>query len=197
MKLNTSGLSACGAPGASAGVARSTERVSPFQNKCSKSTTSPRPSGDAGTALWKFSTKGTIISSAALAADGTLYTASMDGKAYVFHDTKSSPPPDAPSLSRTWYGQFRIGAKEDQVVAVLMQKGADVAGVVRLKSGLRGALDGKLQGNQATFNVTLREPDCPAKLSGIASAAPSAIEGKFQGQDCKGQPVQGSFKLIP
>ncbi len=75
--------------------------------------------------------------------------------------------------------------------------GADVAGVVRLKSGLQGGLGGKLQGNQATFNVTLAELNCTAKLSGTGSTSPAAIEGKFQGQDCKGRPVQGTFKLTP
>jgi outer membrane protein assembly factor BamB len=157
----------------------------------------PPASGDAGTALWKFATKGTIISSAALAADGTLYTASMDGKAYAFHDSKVAPPADPASLSRTWWGQFRIGDRESQVVAVLVQKGENVAGVVRLKSGLRGSLDAKLQGNQASFNVTLVESNCPAKLTGTGSASPTALEGKFQGQDCKGQPVQGTFRLAP
>ena len=145
----------------------------------------PPESGDAGTALWKFATKGALISSAALAADGTLYTASMDGKAYAFHDTKGAPPPDPASLSRTWYGQFRTDIKEDPVTAVLVQKGSDVAGVVRLKSGLRGSLDGKLQGNQGTFRVTLGESACLLQLTGSGPATPTGIEGKFQGQDCK------------
>ena len=78
-----------------------------------------------------------------------------------------------------------------------VQKGADVAGVVRLKSGLRGPLSGKVQGNQGSFSLTLGEPECPTRLTGTGSVAPTAIEGKFQGQDCKGQPVQGSFRLAP
>ena len=69
--------------------------------------------------------------------------------------------------------------------------------MVRLKSGMRGALDGKLQGKDATFRVTLNEPDCPIRLTGTASAAASSIDGRFQGQDCGGQPVQGTFKLAP
>ncbi len=157
----------------------------------------PPSSGDAGTALWKFATKGTIISSAALAADGTLYTASMDGKAYALHDAKAAPPQDPASLSRTWWGQFQVAGRESQVVAVLVQRGSDVAGVVRLKSGLRGALDGRLQGTQGTFRVTLEEAACPLRLTGTGTASPAAIEGSFQGQDCRGQPVQGTFKLTP
>ncbi len=157
----------------------------------------PPASGDAGTALWKFATKGTIISSAALAADGTLYTASMDGKAYAFHDSKVGPPADPGSLSKTSWGQFQVAGRESQVVAVLVQRGDNVSGVVRLKSGLRGPLNGKLQGNQGTFQVTLEESGCAIKLTGTGSTSPAAIEGKFQGQDCKGQPVQGTFRLTP
>ena len=83
------------------------------------------------------------------------------------------------------------------MVAVLVQKGTEVAGVVRLKSGLRGALEGKLQGSQATFYVTLREPDCAGRLAGTATGAPAGIEGKFEGHDCRGQSIQGTFKLAP
>lgn len=83
------------------------------------------------------------------------------------------------------------------MVAVLVQRGSDVAGVVRLKSGLRGALDGRLQGTQGTFRVTLEEAACPLRLTGTGTASPAAIEGSFQGQDCRGQPVQGTFKLTP
>ncbi|MBI4840489.1 MAG: PQQ-like beta-propeller repeat protein [candidate division NC10 bacterium] len=157
----------------------------------------PPASGDSGAALWKFATKGMVISSAALAADGTLYTASMDGKAYAFHDTKAAPPVDPASLSRTWYGQFRMGSKEDRVTAVLVEKSGSVAGVVRLKSGFRGPLEGRLQGAQAIFRATLGEPECAIRLTGSASTSPAAIEGRFQGQDCRGQAVQGSFKLTP
>jgi outer membrane protein assembly factor BamB len=157
----------------------------------------PPVSGDTGTLLWKYATKGTLISSAALGADGTLYTASMDGKAYAFHDTKTATPADPASLSRTWYGQFRIGNREDQATAVLVQKGSDVDGILRLKSGLRGPLDGKVQGRQATFRATLGEADCLIRLTGTASVSPGSAEGTFQGQDCRGQAVQGSFRLMP
>lgn len=157
----------------------------------------PPSSGDTGTALWKFATKGTVISSPAIAADGTLYAASMDGKAYAFHDAKSAPREDAGSLSRTWYGQFSMGAKEEQVTAVLVERGGDVAGVVRLKSGLGGPLEGKLQGGQATFRATLGEPECAVRIGGTASTSPRSIEGKFQGQDCRGQTLGGTFRLTP
>ncbi len=106
--------------------------------------------------------KGPVVSSAALAADGTPVTASTGGVAYAFHDSKTAPPTDPNSLSKTWWGQFQVAGREGQVVAVLVQKGADVAGLVRLKSGLR------------------RGPS-----------------GKIQGQDCKGRPIQGTFKLAP
>jgi outer membrane protein assembly factor BamB len=157
----------------------------------------PPASGDMGTALWKFATQGTVISSPAIAADGTLYTASMDGKAYAFHDAKSAPRQESGSLSRTWYGRFSLGAKEEQVTAVLVERGGEVAGVVRLKSGLRGPLEGRLQGGQATFRATLGEPECARRISGTASASPRSIEGKFQGQDCRNQALQGTFKLTP
>jgi outer membrane protein assembly factor BamB len=157
----------------------------------------PPASGDAGALVWKYATKGTLISSAALGADGTLYTASMDGKAYAFHDGKTSPPVDSASLSRTWYGQFRGGNKEEPMTAVLVQKDDDVAGIVRLKSGLRGPLDGKLQGKQGTFRVSLGESDCPIRLTATAAVSVEAVEGKFQGQDCRSQVLQGTFRLTP
>ena len=41
------------------------------------------------------------------------------------------------------------------------------------------------------------EGTCAIRLTGAASASPTAIEGMFQGQDWKGQPIRGSFKLTP
>ena len=52
-------------------------------------------------------TRGTLISPTALGADGTLYTASMDGNVYAFHDTKRGRPSQGP-LSGTWYGTVTI-----------------------------------------------------------------------------------------
>jgi hypothetical protein len=81
------------------------------------------------------------------------------------------------------------------MITVLFQRGENVAGVVRLKSGLRGPLSGRVQGNQGSFSLTLDDPECPIKLTGTGSVSPTTIEGKFQGHDCKRQPVQGSFRF--
>ncbi len=90
-----------------------------------------------------------------------------------------------------------VVGRDGEIVPVSVHKGPDVSGVVRLKCGLRGGLSGKLQGNQGTFQVGLEERDCVMRLTGTGSTSPTAIAGKFQGQDCKGQPIQGTFKLAP
>ncbi len=80
----------------------------------------------------------------------------------------------------------------------LVQGGKDIAGILRLESGLRGPHGARLGGNHGTFLATLGEPDRLIRLTGTPSTGSAAtIDWNFQGHDCRGQTLQGTFKQAP
>ncbi|MFQ5962523.1 MAG: PQQ-binding-like beta-propeller repeat protein, partial [Candidatus Methylomirabilales bacterium] len=154
----------------------------------------PPESGEWSTPLWKFATKGILISSAALSTDGTLYTASMDGKAYAFHDTKKGQSSQGP-LSGTWYGHYRDSGSKGRIILVLVQRGAEVHGIWRVQGGARGSLEGKVDGDRGTFGLRPLSEDCPGSGEGTIRIDGTKISGEYRGQDCRGKIDGGKFEV--
>jgi outer membrane protein assembly factor BamB len=154
----------------------------------------PPASGEWATPLWTFATKGTLISSAALGADGTLYTASMDGKAYAFHDTKTGRSFQGP-LAGTWYGSYRDSGGSGPITLVLVQKGPEIQGILRLQGGARGSLEGKVEGDRGSFTLHQLSEKCPGGGGGTVRIEGSKLIGQYSGQDCRGAIDGGTFEL--
>ena len=156
--------------------------------------TRPPKSGEWASPLWKFNTKGILISSAALGADGTVYTASMDGKAYAFHNTKKGKSSRGP-LGGTWYGDYRDSGGKGQITLVLVQRGAEIQGIWRVQGGARGSIDGKVDGDRATFVLISSSEECPGRGKGSATIEGDRLSGKYSGQDCRGKTNDGKFEV--
>lgn len=151
-------------------------------------------SGEWSTPLWTFPTKGVVISSAALGADGTLYTASMDGTAYAFHDTKTGKSSHGP-LSGTWYGTYRDSGGKGKMIVVVVQRGTETHGIWRLQGGARGSLEGKVQGDRGTFTLSPWSKECPGGGEGTLVIAKTTLNGRYRGRDCRGKIDDGTFEL--
>lgn len=154
----------------------------------------PPESGEWSTPLWKFDTKGIVISSAALGADGTLYTASMDGKAYAFHDMKRGKSSQGP-LSGTWYGTYQDSGGRGDITIVAVQRGSKIHGILRVRGGIRGSLEGKVEGDRGTFALQPLSETCPGRGEGTLQIAGSTLSGQYRGQDCRGKLDGGTFKV--
>jgi len=154
----------------------------------------PPESGEWATPLWKFKTNGIVISSAALGADGTLYAASMDGKAYAFHDSKTGKSSQGP-LSGTWYGTYRDSGGTGRITLALVQKGPEIQGILRLQGGVRGALEGKIEGGQGSFTLHAVSEKCPGSGGGTVRIEGGKLSGQYRGKDCRGAIDGGTFEL--
>jgi hypothetical protein len=135
-----------------------------------------------------------VISSAALGADGTLYTASMDGKAYAFHDTKTAKSSQGP-LAGTWYGTTRDSGGQGRITLALVQKGPAIQGVWRLQGGTRGSLEGKVEGDRGSFTLHAVSEKCPGSGDGSVRIAGGKLSGQYRGRDCRGAIDGGTFDL--
>lgn len=151
-------------------------------------------SGEWSTPLWMFATKGILISSAAVGADGTLYTASMDGMAYAFHDRKKGKSSQGP-LSGTWYGNYRDSGSKGRIALVLVQRGSEIQGVWRVEGGSRGSLEGKVEEDRGTFALQPLSIDCPGSGEGTIKIDGTKISGEYRGQDCRGKIDGGRFEV--
>ncbi len=154
----------------------------------------PPESGEWAKPLWKFTTQGTLISSAALGSDGTLYAASMDGKAYAIHDTKRGKSSQGP-LTGMWYGKFRDPGSAGRMTLVLVQSGAEIHGIVKLQGGIKGSLEGKVEGNRGTFVIRSISKKCPGSGEGTVAIAGAKLSGEYRGQDCRGKIDGGTFNV--
>ena len=125
--------------------------------------------------------------------DGSLYSGSMDGKVYAFHDTKRGRSSQGP-LAGTWYGSVTLGGQEQKLTLVLAQRQSRIDGVLRLQSTIAGGLGGTLQGEKLLYTAWLLG-DCRAEQKGEAVARAQEISGRFEVKDCQGRSVQGSFRV--
>lgn len=154
----------------------------------------PPETGEWAKPLWTFTTQGIVISSAALGADGTLYTASMDGRAYAFHDTKEGKSAQGP-LAGTWYGEYRDPGTTGPITLVLVHRGAEIHGIIRLQAGVSGSLEGKVEGNRGTFVLRSVSEKCPGSGEGTVTIVGARLRGEYRGQDCRGKIDGGKFEL--
>jgi outer membrane protein assembly factor BamB len=148
-----------------------------------------------GRLKWSYQTQGTLISSPVIGPEGSLYIGSMDGNLYAFGSEALGVPRRTGPLSGTWYGSYRDSGSSGDITFVLVQQGKTVHGVWRLQGGRRGALEGKVSGDQATFVLTPMSEACPAKGEGTATIMANKLSGEYRGQHCTGEITHGVFTV--
>jgi len=155
----------------------------------------PPQAGEQGTTLWKFSTKGTLISSPALGADGTLYVGSMDGKLYAFNSSAGPASASAGPFSGTWYGLYESPLFSGKVRAVLVQQGTQLLFTWFLDGAGRGEAHGTVQGNRIEASLPIKTARCQGTLSGDGRLEKGEIRAEVRIDRCMGSPVTGKLTL--
>ena len=154
----------------------------------------PPDSGEWGTALWKHSTKGTLISSPAIAPGGTLFEGSMDGKLYAFGAGGGGASATGP-FSGTWYGSYQSDVVSGKVRAVLKQEGAQVWAAWFLDGAGRGEAQGKVQDNRLTFSLPIKTARCQGTVGGEAHREGNELKADIQIDKCGGKVLTGKISL--
>jgi outer membrane protein assembly factor BamB len=148
-----------------------------------------------GRLKWSYKTQGTLISSPVIGLEGSLYIGSMDGTLYAFGSEALGAPRHTGPLSGTWYGSYQDSGSSGGLTFVLVQQGKTVHGVWRLQGGRRGALEGKVTGEQATFVLTPMSEACPGTGEGTATIMANKLRGEYRGRHCKGEITHGTFTV--
>jgi hypothetical protein len=118
----------------------------------------------------------------------------MDGRAYAFHETKRGNSSQGP-LSGTWYGTYRDSGGRGDITIVAVQRGPNIHGIVRVHGGIRGSLEGKVEGDRGTFALQALSKACPGRGEGTLQIAGATLSGQYRGQDCRGKLDAGTFEV--
>lgn len=78
---------------------------------------------------------------------------------------------------------------------VLAHKGAEIQGIWKLQGGGRGSLEGKVDGDRATFVLRPLSEECPGSGGGSARIEGAKLSGEYRGQDCRGKIKDGKFEV--
>lgn len=151
--------------------------------------------GLTGKLLWSYQTKSKLISSPAIGDGRRLYIGSMDGTVYAFGD-KPAPSGRSSGITGTWYGNYSDSRTKGPLTLVLRQRGSSVEGIWRLgPGGARGDLDGRAEGENASFTLKTMGERCPGSFEGTAKIEQAKIVGQYKGSDCKGAVSKGQFEV--
>jgi len=155
----------------------------------------PPAAGGEGQLLWSYQTRGTLISSPVIGPNRSLYIGSMDGTLYAFGPESAGAPRRSGALSGTWYGTYLDSGSAGTMTLVTVQQGSALYGIWQLQGGGRGALEGTVNGETATFVLAPLSESCPASGVGTATLTPSQISGTYRGQHCMGKIDAGTFTV--
>ncbi|MFQ5542152.1 MAG: hypothetical protein ACE5E2_04925, partial [Candidatus Binatia bacterium] len=104
---------------------------------------------------------------------------------------KSSQGP----LGGTWYGDYGDTGGKGRITLVLVQRGTEIQGIWKVQGGVRGSLEGKVDGDRATFVLLSSSEKCPGRGKGSAKIEGDRLSGKYSGQDCRGKTNDGKFEV--
>jgi len=78
---------------------------------------------------------------------------------------------------------------------VLVQKGSEIQGILRLQGGTRASLEGKVEGDRGSFTLRQVSEKCPGSGAGTVRIEGGKLIGQYRGQDCRGAIDGATFEF--
>ncbi len=110
----------------------------------------------------------------------------------------SSPPVTPPrtvaadSGTTTWTGRYRDSRGSGDIELSLVQRGASISGVWKLRTGGGGTFHGTVGSEgRIAFRMETASGECPGTLEGWADVNDSGLVAAYHGRDCQGPVSDG------
>jgi hypothetical protein len=102
---------------------------------------------------------------------------------------------DSLSIEGGWAATFADSVSSGQMSFTLMQDRNTVHGTYTSSLGGGGTINGTVESNKFTFELTQSIKDCPGRFVGSADLRFNSMFGSYSGSDCQGAHNNGSFSM--